>query len=185
MKRCMSSIDEHGEEELHSEVDEDDIPVKNLLAQRPTTTTKVSSLTTRSSLKICSGMSSLTPSQLLFVCVLLTIQFYCLFVHGLFGFLSRLEFLPLLLTSVSCAIGVVWSWLLFYHQVLFSWANYILVASLITPYKLLGSTRRSFGHGRASSVIIAYLGWTGLIGSRYSGFARHLTMIVYLFTPTT
>lgn len=120
MERCLSSVNEHADDEFNSEVDEQDTPVKNLPTQHLAVTTKVSSLTTPPSLKLCSGAEFLTPPQLLFICALLVIQFYCLFVHGLFSFLSRLEFLPLLLTSVSCAVGVVWSWLLFYHEFLFS-----------------------------------------------------------------
>ena len=118
MERRMSSVDEHLEEELHSEVDDEDSPLKNTSRQR--TTTKSPPTSTPTSLKLCSGAACLTPSQLLFVCVLVLIQFYCLCVHGSFGFLSRLEFLPLLLTSVSCAVGIVWSWLLFYQCVLFT-----------------------------------------------------------------
>ena len=110
-------MEEHNEEELHSDLDDEDSTVKS--AQQQVKGTKPSSL------KLCSSSgdsntSFLSPLQLFFVCFLLIIQFYCLFVHSLFGFLSRLEFLPLLLTSVSCAIGVVWSWLAFYHQVVFS-----------------------------------------------------------------
>ena len=130
MEQRMSSVEEHNEEELHSDLDDDNSSVK--ATQRPPKGTKPSS----SSLNLCSSnvdseTAFLSPLQLLFVCILLLIQFYCLFVHGLFGFLSRLEFLPLLLTSVSCAVGVVWSWFVFYHQVVFSWLNCVLVTSLI------------------------------------------------------
>ena len=120
LERRVSSFDEPTEEELHSEVDDEDVSFnKNLPTQQ--STTKVPSLNTPSSLELCGdGPTCLTRLQLLFLCVLLLIQFYCLFVHGLFGFLSRLEFLPLLLTSVSCAVGIVWSWMLFYHKILFS-----------------------------------------------------------------
>lgn len=119
MEMRTSSVDEPNEEELHSDVDEED-SLKHLLPRQrskgPSPTRKSSSLT------LCSHTSCnwMTPLQLSFMCILLLIQFYCLFVHGLFGFLSWLEFLPLLLTSVSCAVGVSWSWLLFYHEVLFS-----------------------------------------------------------------
>ena len=123
----MSSIDEHNEEEeLHSDLDDDNGGSSLKTTSRPAKGSNKPS-SSSSSLKLCSSsggadsrIASLSPLQLLFVCILLLIQFYCLFVHGLFGFLSRLEFLPLLLTSVSCAVGVVWSWLLFYHQVVFS-----------------------------------------------------------------
>ena len=116
MEMRMSSVEEHADEELNSEVDEDDSFAKNVLTQQ-STTTKLPSL---SRPNLCGSPACLSPLQLVFVGLLLLIQFYCLFVHGLFGFLIQLEFLPLLLTSVSCALGVVWSWLLFYHQILFS-----------------------------------------------------------------
>ena len=114
MEMRMSSIDEQVDEELHSEVDEDDSFAKNVLTQLPTTP-----FHSLPSTKLCGSHACLSPLQLVFVALLLLIQVYCLFVHGLFGFLIHLEFLPLLLTSVSCALGVVWSWLLFYHQILF------------------------------------------------------------------
>ena len=118
MERRMSSVEEHNEEELHSDLDDDDLSVK--ATQRPPKGTKPSSSLNLCSSSVDSKTAFLSSLQLLFVCFLLLIQFYCLFMHGLFGCLSRLEFLPLLLTSVSCAVGVVWSWLVFYHQVVFS-----------------------------------------------------------------
>ncbi len=59
------------------------------------------------------GQTSLENGYLL---LLMVLQFYCVFIHGTGGFLGHLEFLPLLLTSVSCAVGVVWSWILSYYQ---------------------------------------------------------------------
>lgn len=55
-----------------------------------------------------------SPAQTVYVLVLLLVQVYCLFVHG-FGPMKRLEFLPLVLTSVSCAIAVLLSWGKFMH----------------------------------------------------------------------
>lgn len=60
----------------------------------------------------------LSPFQSLYVVVLLLVQVYCIFLHGVQGFLKHYEFLPLLMTSVSCAVGVVWSWLICYHDFL-------------------------------------------------------------------
>lgn len=48
------------------------------------------------------------------VCVI--VQIYCQFVHGTGGMLAHLEFLPLLLTSVSCSVGILWTWLLSYSM---------------------------------------------------------------------
>lgn len=60
----------------------------------------------------------LSPLQSAYITVILLIQVYCTFVHGVNGFLARYEFLPLLLTSVSCSMGVLWSWLSCYRDFL-------------------------------------------------------------------
>ena len=57
-------------------------------------------------------LPKLTFMDTIMVAVLVLIQVYCICFHGLFGFLSNFAFLPLLLTSVSCAIVVVWTWVL-------------------------------------------------------------------------
>lgn len=54
----------------------------------------------------------------LYLIFLVVVQVYCCFLHDILGLQSRLEFLPLLLTSVSTAIGVVYSWMILYHAVL-------------------------------------------------------------------
>ncbi|XP_065884238.1 dolichyl pyrophosphate Glc1Man9GlcNAc2 alpha-1,3-glucosyltransferase-like isoform X2 [Dysidea avara] len=54
----------------------------------------------------------------LYLLSLVFIQIYCCFLHDLLGLHSTLQFLPLLLTSVSCAFGVAYSWVLFYYNVL-------------------------------------------------------------------
>lgn len=51
----------------------------------------------------------LSRFQAIYIVFVLLVQVYCVFVHG-FGPLKRLEFLPLLLTSVSCAVAVFSSW---------------------------------------------------------------------------
>lgn len=65
----------------------------------------------------------LTIIDKLYLAFLAIVQVYCCFLHDLFGIQSRLEFLPLLLTSVSSAIGVIYSWTLFYFTVLTSGTN--------------------------------------------------------------
>ena len=74
--------------------------------------------TSRSSDKLSRGaiFPGLNRFESIYVILLLLVQVYCLFVHGSFGFLAGLEFFPLLLTSVSCAVGIIWSWLLCYHE---------------------------------------------------------------------
>ncbi len=62
----------------------------------------------------------LSKIELVYVVFLLVIQVYCIGVHGLLPFTKHLEFFPLLLTSVSCAVGIVWTWLQFYTHVLFN-----------------------------------------------------------------
>ena len=62
----------------------------------------------------------LTTVDKLYLIFLVVVQVYCCFLHDLFGLQSKLEFLPLLLTSVSSAIGVIYSWILFYYNVLTS-----------------------------------------------------------------
>ena len=53
-----------------------------------------------------------------YLCGLILLEIYKLFIHNALGFAVKFPFLPLLLTSVYCAFGIMWSWLLFYHSVL-------------------------------------------------------------------
>lgn len=72
-----------------------------------------SSENTNSSDAIFPGLNQF---ESIYVIFLFLVQVYCLFVHASFGFLASLEFLPLLLTSVSCAVGIIWSWVLCYLE---------------------------------------------------------------------
>ncbi|XP_028405571.1 probable dolichyl pyrophosphate Glc1Man9GlcNAc2 alpha-1,3-glucosyltransferase isoform X2 [Dendronephthya gigantea] len=49
---------------------------------------------------------------------LIPLEIYNLLIHSALGFDLTLPFLPLLLTSVYCSVGILWSWLLFYYSVL-------------------------------------------------------------------
>ena len=55
----------------------------------------------------------------LYLVLLCALQVYCLFVHPLVDRGGRFPFLPLLITSVSCALGVLWSWIVFFVKFLF------------------------------------------------------------------
>ncbi|ELT88001.1 hypothetical protein CAPTEDRAFT_4725 [Capitella teleta] len=45
---------------------------------------------------------------------LIPLEFYCSAVHSLLGLSERLPFIPLLMTSCYCAVGVIYAWLKFY-----------------------------------------------------------------------
>ena len=91
-----------------------------LLSCREPTAAEKNSDSSRSSDNLSISRSAIFPGlnclESIYVLLLLLVQVYCLFVHGSFGFLAGLEFLPLLLTSVSCAVGIIWSWMLCYHE---------------------------------------------------------------------
>jgi alpha-1,3-glucosyltransferase len=59
--------------------------------------------------------SSVEKSYLALLCVS---QFYCLLLHPLLDGNGRYPFLPLLVTSVTCSVGVGWSWIVFYVRFL-------------------------------------------------------------------
>ena len=70
-----------------------------------------------------------TWKETAYIILLLMVQVYCLFIHGTGGLLVHLEFLPLLLTSVTCAIGILWSWVLCYCE-LFEQAKWLYLFKL-------------------------------------------------------
>lgn len=49
---------------------------------------------------------------------LVFLEFYCSVIHPFTALAVKLPFLPLMLTSVYCAVGVVWAWILFYVDTL-------------------------------------------------------------------
>ena len=55
----------------------------------------------------------------LYLVLLCALQVYCLVLHPLVDRDGRFPFLPLLITSVSCGLAVLWSWIVFYVKFLF------------------------------------------------------------------
>lgn len=57
----------------------------------------------------------LTQVELIYVMGLIAVQCYTSIVHTL-AFGNRYEFLPLMLTSVYCALGIMYGWLRLMHN---------------------------------------------------------------------
>ena len=56
----------------------------------------------------------LSTLESLYVMGIVPLEVYNSFLHPLLGLTERLPFLPLMLTSVYCAVGVCYCWLRFY-----------------------------------------------------------------------
>lgn len=62
------------------------------------------------------GIPFMTWYETLYIYGLLPLFFYMIIGHWVLGHDKRLPFLPLLLTSLYCAFGVIWSWILLYKD---------------------------------------------------------------------
>ncbi|XP_072040755.1 dolichyl pyrophosphate Glc1Man9GlcNAc2 alpha-1,3-glucosyltransferase-like isoform X2 [Amphiura filiformis] len=60
----------------------------------------------------------LNPLESLYILGLLPLYIYTDIIHDLLGLGERLSFFPLMLTSVYCALGVLYTWLVFYKRTL-------------------------------------------------------------------
>lgn len=68
---------------------------------------------------------------------LVGLKFYCSAIHPLTVLSLKLPFLPLMLTSVYCAVGVVWGWILFYCQTLRG------KSSVVSTFQVTGMARKT------------------------------------------
>lgn len=66
---------------------------------------------------------------------LVFLEFYCSAVHPFTVLAVNLPFLPLMLTSVYCAVGVVWAWIVFYVDTL-------KTSPIVNNPLVVGATRR-------------------------------------------
>ena len=54
--------------------------------------------------------------EALYIWGLLPLHIYCNAIHAAIGLESKLPFIPLMMTSVYCTFGIMWSWLLLYRD---------------------------------------------------------------------
>ena len=69
---------------------------------------------------------------------LVFLEFYCSVIHPFTVLAAKLPFLPLMLTSVYCAVGVVWAWIVFYLDTLKS--SPLINESVMSPVKFKAAT---------------------------------------------
>lgn len=72
---------------------------------------------------------------------LLGLEFFCSAVHPLTAFAIKLPFLPLVLTSVYCAVGVIWAWILFYCDTLRT--SPLINSSAEATFRVAGTAKKS------------------------------------------
>jgi alpha-1,3-glucosyltransferase len=104
------------------------IPINTLLLRSGKSTSK-------STLSDIFTLPLVAPYEAMYLCGLAGLEFYNCVVHRLTPMASTLPFLPLLLTSVYCAVGVVWSWLLFYKNFLSSGGVVLVRKPMVTLKK--------------------------------------------------
>ena len=64
------------------------------------------------------GLPFVTWYESLYLYGLVPLYLYTEFGHQLLGFQEKLPFIPLMMTSFYCSIGVIWSWMLLYFDFL-------------------------------------------------------------------
>ena len=61
------------------------------------------------------GLPLLNPIESVYLLGLVPLELYCNLLHWCLGLQDRLPFLPLLITSVYCALGIVYAWIKLYY----------------------------------------------------------------------
>lgn len=87
---------------------------------------------------------------------LVGLKFYCSAIHPLTVLSLKLPFLPLMLTSVYCAVGVVWGWILFYSQTLRR------KSSVVSTFQMTGTARRTSKKNQwisGSNYLLLWFSW--------------------------
>ena len=62
------------------------------------------------------GIPFVNHIEAVYIWGLLPLHVYCNAIHSIIGLDERLPFIPLMLTSLYCTVGVTWSWILFYKD---------------------------------------------------------------------
>lgn len=126
----------------------------------------------------------LSTVDILYIFACIVTQMYCLFLHGAGGILAHFKFLTLLLTSSTCALGVIWTWLLSYSMYLFHWSCSCIVLvwqnySTFSWTKKLGTFELSILLNPCDCVVLIGLFVNNLSG-RQAPAPKSLT---YLWSP--
>jgi len=62
------------------------------------------------------GIPFVNHVEALYIWGLLPLHIYCNAIHSVIGLESKLPFIPLMMTSVYCTFGIIWSWILLYRD---------------------------------------------------------------------
>ncbi|XP_077983602.1 dolichyl pyrophosphate Glc1Man9GlcNAc2 alpha-1,3-glucosyltransferase-like [Glandiceps talaboti] len=89
------------------------------LGKLHSTTKREGEQDTKGENKVSSASPILPLPETLYLLGLIPLYAFCNILLPLFSFTSKYEFLPLMLTSFYCAVGVSWSWLKFYKDTIF------------------------------------------------------------------
>lgn len=69
---------------------------------------------------VFTSLPLMSKFETLYIVLLIFNEFYCCLIHPFSSYAKKFQFIPLLLTSVLCSLGVTWSWILLYKLILSS-----------------------------------------------------------------